>query len=250
MKFGRQPEGSSQKWIIYAEAPPSFLEDERIPGKMETEPSGFLEEASANHNCLNSFCGASNAQRRGILAQLQKEIQRSLANNLHSPSLLLSVTQFNTIHAACTNAATFGLTIDILRQDIASQFNILGPWSLHLPPSLQPTSSQKDVLHHPWIDLIPIISLRTAMLKAMDLYDEDELCEDIYGLCDSPKEVGLISWGEAWDPMAYEVTKSFIWKWSWILKDCPDLMESTNYWRRKRGEKPLTFLFGTEINKL
>jgi len=69
--------------------------------------------------------------------------------------------------------------------------------------------------------------------------DEDELCGDLYGVCVSSDETGLRVWGEAWDPLAYEVSETLIRKWSWLVEECPDIIKSTNYWRRQRGEKAI-----------
>lgn len=133
-----------------------------------------------------------------------------------------------------------GLTLDLLEDDLASQFNIVGQSSLHLPPSLWPSKSQRKIIHHPWIDLIPILSLRESILSRVDLdtFDEDEACGDLFGMCvASPEGTGLRVWGEAWDPLAYEASVNLLRKWSWIVKECPDIVQSTNYWRKQRGEK-------------
>lgn len=158
--------------------------------------------------------------------------------NLRSPNLLL-VAQFNIIRAMLANAANMGLTLDILSDDIASHFNIAGPVTVHLPPSLQPIPSQKHIIHHPWIDLIPISSFRNTLLSKMEQYDEEELCGDLYGVCASSQAVGMVVWGEAWDPTAYEVSERVLNKWDWLFRDCPEIIRSTNHWRRERGEKPL-----------
>ncbi|KAJ5382855.1 Protein of unknown function DUF3425 [Penicillium concentricum] len=139
------------------------------------------------------------------------------------------------------NANLMGLTIELLEEDLASQFNLVGPSTLHLPPSLYPSQKQRKIIHHPWIDLIPMLSLREALLARTDEIDEDEICCDFYETRDSSQEVGLRVWGEAWDPSAYEASESLIKKWSWMVKDCPDIIESSNYWRKQRGEKPIMF---------
>ena len=80
----------------------------------------------------------------------------------------------------------------------------------------------------------------------MTEYDDEELCSDLYGLNNASGEVGLVVWGESWDPLAYEVSEKVVEKWSWILKDSPELLASTNYWRRKRREKPLRLIESRE----
>lgn len=163
-----------------------------------------------------------------------------------SPSLIHSVTQFNIIRAMFENAATMELTTDALSEDIASLFNIAGPITFNLPPSLQPSSTQKQIIHHPWIDLLPVRSFRDVLIERSAEFDDEELCGDLYGLNTTLGNVGLIVWGESWDPLAYELSEEVVRKWSWILKDSPELLISTNYWRRKRREKPLKFLDSQE----
>ena len=157
-----------------------------------------------------------------------------------SPNPTFYISQNNLIRAILINADLMGLTLDLLNEDLASQFNLVGPLTsvTHLPASLCPSPKQKKVIHHPWIDLIPILSLREALLDRADVLDEDELCSDLYGGCAS-QEVGLCVWGEAWDPFAYEVSETLTRKWSWMATDCPDIIKSSNYWRKQRGEKPI-----------
>ncbi|GJC94823.1 hypothetical protein ColKHC_03649 [Colletotrichum higginsianum] len=49
------------------------------------------------------------------------------------------------------------------------------------PSTLRPTSVQKAVIHHPWIDLFPFPRFRDNTLLAMaaGMVDDDELCRDI-----------------------------------------------------------------------
>jgi hypothetical protein len=101
------------------------------------------------------------------------------------------------MRAMFQNAATMDLTMDILSEDIASSFNIAGPTTFHLPPSLQPSSTQKQIIHHPWIDLLPVQSFRNSLIVRMAEYDDEELCGDLYGLSSSTGKVGLIVWGES-----------------------------------------------------
>lgn len=177
--------------------------------------------------------------REQYWTQLKKKVAEGAANKVQSPQLLLPVTQFNSMRAMFENAASMGLTMDVLSEDIASCFNIAGPLNLRLPPSLEPSATQKSVVHHPWIDLLPIPSVRDALLRNMESCDEDELCGDLFGICGPAPEMGLLVWGESWDPSAYEVSERVLRKWRGFLIDCPDLLKSTNYWRKRRGEKAL-----------
>jgi hypothetical protein len=162
-----------------------------------------------------------------------------LENPVLSPSLTFCLTQYNTIRAMFFNANLMGLTLDLLDEDLASQFNIDSSTMTHLPASLCPSQKQRNIIHHPWVDLIPMLSLREALLDRAEVIDEDELCGDLYGACVSSEEVGLRVWGESWDPFAYEASESLVNKWSWLGRECPDIIRSSNYWRKQRGEKAI-----------
>ncbi|KAL4815687.1 hypothetical protein BDW67DRAFT_163506 [Aspergillus spinulosporus] len=112
-----------------------------------------------------------------------------------------------------------------------------------LPASLQPTVLQRDVPHHPWIDLLPVSELRDNLLRRNEYtYNAAQLCRDMRGFqlvrCGRG---GVVVWGAPWDPQGWEVTEAFAQKWSWVVQGCRSLLESTNYWRRKRGESDLCF---------
>lgn len=207
---------------------------------MTVANSTQLEQSTPIPNYGKAYkCGSNQTIREKYWAQLKAKVAEGAAKKVQSPDLLLPVAQFNIMRAAFENATSMGLTWDILSEDIASYFNIAGPVTLRLPPSLEPSETQRSIVHHPWIDLIPIPSLRDALLLHVDEYDEDQLCGDLYGICGPSPEVGLLVWGEAWDPSAYEVSERVFNKWGRFLRDCPELLKSTNYWRRKRGEKQL-----------
>lgn len=181
-------------------------------------------------------------ERYEYLDHMYNKVQHGASRRLLHCDLLLSVTQLNGIRAMCMNATFICLTIDLLKDcDIASPFATDQPWMLDLPPSLQPTALQKQVPHHPWIDLFPIPSIRDAMLKHLDQIDEEQLCEDLFfGSPSHPhSRTGLLVWGEPWDPSGYEFSENILRDQSWILLDASDVIQSTNYWRVKRGERPL-----------
>jgi hypothetical protein len=127
------------------------------------------------------------------------------------------------------------------------QEDAISPWNStresvkpSCPASLQPTSIQREISHHPWIDLFPIPQMRDNMLLAGDTYDEYELCNDLVDFCDVPSErTGLIVWGEPWDPSGWEISEPFLNRWGWVVKGCVELLASTNYWRAQRGENKL-----------
>lgn len=232
-KQGRTQE---RRWVIYTEPASASPENKDTAVANSTQ----LEQPTPIHNYGKIYKSGSNQKiREKYWAQLKAKVAEGAAKKVQSPDLLLPVAQFNIMRATFENATSMGLTWDILSEDIASYFNIAGPVTLRLPPSLEPSDTQRSIVHHPWIDLIPIASLRDALLLQMGEYDEDQLCGDLYGICGPSPEVGMLVWGEAWDPSAYEVSERVFNKWGRFLRDCPELLTSTNYWRRKRGEKQL-----------
>jgi len=111
------------------------------------------------------------------------------------------------------------------------------------PTSLQFTYLQKTVSHESWIDIIPYAVMRDNILRNQDSLDTDALCDDFLGgMYEGLSEVqsrGMILLGESWSEDGWEISEGFARKWSFLLKGCGDLMESTNRWREVRGEDRL-----------
>jgi hypothetical protein len=101
------------------------------------------------------------------------------------------------------------------------------------PITLRPTQIQKDIIHHPWIDLFPIPQLRDNLLVAMNagLLDDDELCADLLRVRDCDDGLQLLVWGGSWDIRGWEANTAFL-KWGWLMKGCPELCQ-----RRMNGGK-------------
>jgi len=157
---------------------------------------------------------------------------------------LLTLIQFNVFRALLNNTINMGWNLEWLEcTDSISPWNTIPLDSEPLcPHALRPTPVQRTIAHHPWIDLWPIPKMRDNLLLAGDSYDEDQLCNDLVEFCDIPNEqTGLIVWSEPWDPAGWEASETFLRKWGWIVKGCVELLQSTNYWRTRRGEKPLIF---------
>jgi hypothetical protein len=158
---------------------------------------------------------------------------------------LLSLIQFNVFRAMILNFQLIGLDLEyICDDDSISPFGTILPdrGCTSLPPSLRPTSLQRAVIHHPWIDFFPVHEVRDNLIRAGNSYDDEELCIDLMGFCNAPSEkTGLIVWGEPWNCTSWEVTSEFAQKWGWVVRGCTDLIASTNYWRAQRGENPILF---------
>lgn len=210
------------------------------------------------------FCNMTMEDRRIFFHRLYELVSRHVMQHTLDTQLLLSVMQFNVIRAAAINASSIGLGMDAMSEDIISPFNnsdalllpALPPTTggavrygnelQDIPPHLQPTALQRLVIHHPWIDLCPQPSLRDALLRRLhDDFDEDEFCHHMFLQCNQSDEdgmIGMVVWGEAWDPASYEISATMIRKWPWLVDECPEIIRTANYWRARRHEGPLKIL--------
>ncbi|OAQ66301.2 hypothetical protein VFPPC_07866 [Pochonia chlamydosporia 170] len=222
----------SRKWVVYigGELP---SQDDRNKNQQ-----AITANATSIYGILNNvhsqFCQLNAMERNAFLSQLHHRVIWGSVNQLLRSELLLPVTQYNIFTAAAANASSIGISMESLRHDILSPFVTCQPLKHDVPPTLEPTLFQRQVLHHPWIDLFPMADVRDTMLRHIAQYDEDELCHDMFA-------GGLFIWGEPWDPFAYEVAEHVVKKWLWLFGGCVDMLRSTNRWRRSRGEKILAF---------
>ncbi len=179
----------------------------------------------------------------GILELMKQYEVATRQDHLPRVDQLLTLIQFNVFRALISNTSSLGFTMAWLQEDAISAWNSASEHATSsCPASLRPTLIQREIEHHPWIDLFPIPRMRDNMLLAGDSYDEYELCNDLVDFCDVPSErTGLVVWGEPWDPSGWEISQSFLRRWGWVVKGCEDLLVSTSYWRKQRGEDPLVF---------
>ncbi|KAJ5107365.1 hypothetical protein N7456_004040 [Penicillium angulare] len=249
LKTGKNAINQQKRWIIYTEGverstepSPCKSKDQQpcSPKPITPACARLPNDKKGNHNF--DVITTWNLRGKNLITQLEMRIA-SAKSGLDYTQLLAPVTNFNIIKAMLNNASILGLSLHALEEDIASHFNIAGPIEsdLQLPASLQPSSYQREIIHHPWIDLMPVRSFRDALLRNLDKYDEDEFCGDMHGQIGASDALGLIVWGESWDPTAYEVSEAIFKKWTWMFRECPEIITTTNYWRKRRGEKPLRF---------
>ncbi|KAM5345956.1 hypothetical protein ACJ41O_011817 [Fusarium nematophilum] len=160
--------------------------------------------------------------------------------------------RLNVLNAILRNAALLGFAFEgLCGPELISPFNKHGP-SLPCadprpypcPDALRPTALQTAVRHHPWIDLIPFPHLRDNVLRMLEagVLDQKALGVDVLDVqgngCNA---ASLIVWGDAWDPRGWEASVPFLRKWGMLLQGCPALLEATNSWRQKRGERKVAF---------
>ncbi|OJJ45163.1 hypothetical protein ASPZODRAFT_134571 [Penicilliopsis zonata CBS 506.65] len=134
---------------------------------------------------------------------------------------------------------------------------------------LAPTPLQTDCFHSTWMNLFPFPRMRDNLITWQACFDHVELVTDLIGnlinttlfyagpsgtipavaarLVVSKAEddeitasrTGLIVWGEPHLAESWEATPGFLRKWAWVMAGCDELIESTNRWRRTRGEEPV-----------
>ncbi|KAH7310776.1 hypothetical protein B0I35DRAFT_439669 [Stachybotrys elegans] len=162
----------------------------------------------------------------------------------------LKLIQLNVVNGLTRNATALGFSFDWLICEVVSPFGQDGlsypPRALctspMIPETLKPTTLQLSARHHPWLDLFPLPKFRDNILAAsmvMVPEQEQELYDDILELGDRREWSGLLVWGDPWDPSTWEVSLPFLRKWGWLLRGCPEILVATNYWRSRRGEKPV-----------
>ncbi|KAL4933737.1 bZIP transcription factor [Aspergillus undulatus] len=157
-------------------------------------------------------------------------------------------------------------------------YSVILPVTLtSLPESLAPTTSQMNIVHSSWINALPFPKMRENLIKFEFDFDHAELIKDLVGnlinsniflsirssfqwrpaalegntalqlqegydnngQATTASQSGLIVWGEPYRAESWEATPEFLRKWAWALEGCQELIDSTNFWRRTRGESPL-----------
>ncbi|KAF4847483.1 hypothetical protein CGCSCA4_v005560 [Colletotrichum siamense] len=199
-------------------------------------------------------CALIKCPQRLSLAQSRvKEVYEGYSLHAARPSALHVLIRLRVLAALAHNAAAMGFPPQgLCRDDFISPYNLSGPlelenFDLTTPgrESLRPTNLQRTVLHHPWIDLFPFPVFRDNVLFGMDsgLLDDDQLCADILEVKDEDLagRPSLIVWGQSWDCMAWEANEAFFRKWGFLTRGCPELLEATNYWRSRRGERRIIY---------
>lgn len=174
---------------------------------------------------------------------------------------LLNLIQLNFITGLARNASLVGVDvkwldcnsispIGTLSEPSASTSRALLPSSSY-PCNLIPTALQSEVPHHPWVDLFPLPRMRDNFLLAtaslLTEAEEIQLWNDVIE-SEAPGGAvwtGFIVWGEPWNIRSWEVTVPFLRRWTRLLDGCPEILQSTNYWRHQRGEVKLSKEWGS-----
>ncbi|KAL4904259.1 hypothetical protein BDW74DRAFT_178841 [Aspergillus multicolor] len=190
------------------------------------------------------------ARKRTILLAQVARFHSSYQLNNPCSDHLLSLTRVNVHRAFVANMDTLGITWEWMADDSISPFSIqissprpstFSAQLSSLPCALRPTPLQLSSIYHTWINLFPCAIMRDNLIRAGNEWDDEELCTDIMGFWDGNAQGphGLIVWGDPADPSAWEVSEGFVRKWGWVVKGCEELMRATDYWRGRRGVRPL-----------
>lgn len=242
----QKPGGESARWtlssstssiqilaILNRDAKPdhvtAWAQDDKSPSLKAQSP-----ESSSG------ICKYSDVNTQIIVTQFEHLALKNYLLGAPAVDDLLTLIPFNMYRALLSNAQALGYDLEEIGPDVAiSQFYNTNRRDWKFPPSLHPTKIQCEISHHPWLDLFPIPRMRDNMILAGSALDEQELCVDLVGFTSRKAGMGIAIWGEAWDPLNWELTEAFIRNWTWTLEGCHDLLRSTNMLRAKRGEKPL-----------
>lgn len=184
---------------------------------------------------------------------------------------LLHLVEFNVLRGLLQNKYMVDyLTIPCQVPDPHSQTFISNPavlrYSTILPVhpecsgSLAPTLLQMSVNHFSWIDCFPCPVMRENIIRHEFEFSHADFVKDLVGSLmnlqifyqppslsrsdpasiDMTAQTGLIIWGEPFLVSSWEMTPGFIRKWGWMVRNCYELLDSTNQWRELRGEGPLS----------
>lgn len=208
------------------------------------------QSASPNTSSVQAIAQTSRTECKSApdnVHELMLELQnRTLQNHrLGTPNLddLSTLSKLNMKRALMDNIVAVGMTMAwVVDDDSISIFSMAGPRlsDSAIPDSLRPTELQLTKPHHPWLDFFPFPRMRDNLITAQDEFDDEELCHDLMAFWDMKNtEAAVLIWGSPWDPRNWEVTEAFVRKWGWVLDGCVDVQESSNRWRRMRGEKGL-----------
>ncbi|KAJ5553494.1 hypothetical protein N7494_002872 [Penicillium frequentans] len=175
----------------------------------------------------------------------EKKAYQSYIDGSPNRDHLISLSRLNVHRAINENITSIGMTTAWMQSDDSiSIFNLKQPsFSVEkIPLCLRPTFIQLHIPHHPWLDFFPFPNMRDCMILAGDSFNDDDLCHDLMAFWDTRNTAAtLLVWGDSWEAANWEVTEGFVHKWKWLLRGSPELLASTNHWRRLRGEKPLVW---------
>jgi hypothetical protein len=177
-----------------------------------------------------------------ITAQSRNAAFLSRYYNNPSADLLLTLISHNAFRAIISNIEMLGFNETQLSCSAStSPFNN-GASAEHLPPDMRPTILQRTIPHHPVFDAFPDPQLRDQIILWQAMHGKTDICLYLVGGSDTVGEntQGLIVWGEPYHVGSWEITEGFFREWWFLLSNCDELIRSSNRWRARRGEGPLS----------
>ncbi|KAK5167970.1 uncharacterized protein LTR77_006537 [Saxophila tyrrhenica] len=155
----------------------------------------------------------------------------------------------NFMAAVVSNAQKLGINLAALQSGTAIKTPRVG--NRQVPSSLTPVELQYQVPHDPIIDSLPHARLRFNILRAIATHQLNaaDFARSIRssGALENHNgnwlRGGLVVWNEPDQPANWELSEPFVRRWFMLLQGCEDLLQATNAWRCRRGERlfPLTF---------
>ncbi|KAL2837242.1 hypothetical protein BJY01DRAFT_46810 [Aspergillus pseudoustus] len=245
--------------------PPNNSDTGSLSKKSSPAPSSASTTSNTTSTCLNQIpfieldrfkiLGPSAKKSLRAMCDLEAFYRAEFAAGSLRTELLLGLTRLNFLRALHVNIDVLGYSAAEMHDDAFSPFGCANAAKVaynpvhSLPAALRPTRIQLTVPHHPWLDLIPFPTLRDNLILLGEDLDDTQLCHDMSGKAVplvpekraglAAGETGVIVWRDPWDPSGWEVTESFSRRWGWTLRECWDVFEVANRWRRVRGEPAL-----------
>ncbi|EWG53477.1 hypothetical protein FVEG_17127 [Fusarium verticillioides 7600] len=170
---------------------------------------------------------------------------RPIVFPLSADHCLITLVQYNVVRALLQNMSLLSL-LHHLPPGCRSSFGVSEIDTIavkHIPSDLQATSLQRMRTPPFWINALPFPKLRYNLILMADRYDSRELLLDlglrVYEGFNDIERCGFLVWGHPWLATSWEVSEGFVRRWGFLLKGCPEVVDSADRWRRLRGEERL-----------
>jgi hypothetical protein len=129
------------------------------------------------------------------------------------PDQLLTLSNFNLLRAFVDNMEVLGLIMQDMDDDVRSPFNLPFPTAhktqfQSLTGSHCPTTTQRSIPHHRWLDYFPFSQMRNNLLLMMKFLNDCEFCTDLMDVANG--DISMLVWGDPWLLRSWEVSEFFV----------------------------------------